>query len=317
MPKFLIASLITASLMSACTKQQAGQVETAGNAENIEQSAACLAVLPVPKALPGGDALIGSDAAYREEAPRRSVTVGGFEIDAHEVTNAQFAEFIAATNYVTVAERAPDTNLIPAGSPDEFFQPGSAVFLMPTANAPNWWSYKVGANWRHPSGPDSSIEGMDNYPVVQVAVEDAAAYAKWKGRRLPTEAEWEYAAQGGVGTLYPWGEALVPEQGHKANTWQGAFPIQNRADDGFAFLSPPGCFGANEFGLYDMIGNVWELTSTPYTNQENPAAPNYTVKGGSFLCAENFCRRYRASARQPQEYGLGTNNIGFRTVKDL
>lgn len=286
--------------------------------ESSLEASSCLADLPHPVQLTAGLAIIGSDRAYAEEAPKRQIKVEGFEIDAHEVTNGQFAQFVKDTGYITVAERVPDPALIPQGAPEDAYKPGSAVFLMPTASSPNWWHYIAGANWRHPTGPDSSIEGKDNHPVVQIAFEDAQAYAKWAGRRLPDEAEWEYAAQGGVGTLYPWGDNLSEDEAYHANIWQGAFPIQNSAKDGYQATAPAGCFNANEFGLYDMIGNVWEWTNTPFeAHSFDPAAPIYAMKGGSYLCAANFCRRYRASARHPQEGGLGTNHIGFRTAKDL
>lgn len=233
--------------------------------------------------------MMGSDEAYAEERPARTTSLSTFDIDATEVTNAQFRGFVDATGYVTDAEK------IQAG----FGEKGSAVFSMPSATNPNGWQFIEGANWRHPEGPKSSIEGQDNYPVVQVSYNDAKAYADWAGRRLPSEAEWEYAAAGDQG----------PDD---ANTWQGAFPIQNKAEDGYAFRAPIGCYPANENGLYDMIGNVWEWTDTIYQETEGEAI--YAIKGGSFLCAPNYCRRYRASARQPEEAGLPTNHIGFRTV---
>ncbi len=279
----------------------------------------CLATNLPPITLPGGPARIGSDVAYVEEAPARTVVVDGFDIDATEVTNAQFARFVAATGYVTMAERKPDPALIPPEAPPFLFLPGAAVFKTATPDSPYWWSYVPGANWRHPQGPKTTIEGKENFPVVQIAYGDAAAYAHWAGRRLPTEAEWEYAASAGATTLYPWGDERVPGGRHRANTWQGLFPLQDKAEDGFAGLAPVGCFKPNAFGLYDMIGNAWEWTATPYLDSargEGTDEAVYTIKGGSFLCADNYCRRYRASARQPQEAGLGSNHIGFRTVGD-
>jgi formylglycine-generating enzyme required for sulfatase activity len=277
----------------------------------------CLASDLAPITLPGGKATIGSDTAYVEEAPARTLSVASFSIDATEVTNAQFSRFIEATGYVTLAEKAPDLALIPPNAPPYLSLPGSAVFKTATPGKPYWWSYVPGANWRHPEGPKSTIDGRTHFPVVQIAYADARAYAQWVGRRLPSEVEWEYAAKAGAATLYPWGDERVPDGQHRANTWQGLFPVDDRAEDGFGGLAPVGCFAPNAFGLYDMIGNAWEWTSTPYAQSERQSSsiePVYTIKGGSYLCADNYCRRYRASARQPQEAGLGSNHIGFRTI---
>jgi formylglycine-generating enzyme required for sulfatase activity len=246
--------------------------------------------------IPAGTVAMGSDV-YPEET-RRSVAVTGFWIDRTEVTNAEFATFVKATNYVTVAERPGKA--------------GAAVFVMPSGNADlstaaSWWRYVEGANWRHPGGADTSIEGRDQFPVVAITLEDAEAYAKWKGRRLPTEAEWEHAARAGAATL------PEHEQPKDANTWQGVFPLIDTAEDGFTGIAPVGCFKPNAFGLHDMIGNVWEFTADAYEHQAPPA---HVIKGGSFLCAANYCLRYRPAARQPQEDGLGTSHVGFRTVLD-
>ena len=174
------------------------------------------------------------------------------------------------------------------------------------------WQFVEGASWRHPEGPNSTIEDRDNDPVVQISLRDAKAYAAWAKRRLPTDAEWEYAAKAGAETLYVWGEEKAPGGKEQANTWQGAFPLTNSKKDGYLRRAPVGCYEPNGFGLYDMIGNVWEWTDTPYEN--NSEAPQYVIKGGSFLCAPNYCRRYRASAMQPQDADFTTNHIGFRTV---
>jgi formylglycine-generating enzyme required for sulfatase activity len=244
--------------------------------------------------VPAGAIEMGSDV-YPEET-RRNANVAGFWMDRTEVTNADFAAFVRATNYVTVAERPG--------------KKGAAVFVMPSGDAnlssvAAWWRYVEGANWRHPGGPDTSIEGRENFPVVAVTLEDAAAYAKWKGRRLPTEAEWERAARAGAAQL------PEREQPKDANTWQGVFPIIDTAEDGFTGIAPVGCFKPNAFGVHDMIGNVWELTADTF---ESHAPAAHVIKGGSFLCAPNYCLRYRPAARQPQEDGLGTSHIGFRTV---
>jgi formylglycine-generating enzyme required for sulfatase activity len=246
--------------------------------------------------VPAGTVAMGADV-YPEET-RRTATVNGFWIDRTEVTNGEFAAFVRATNYVTVAERKDSK--------------GAAVFVLPSGNtdlssAANWWRYVEGANWRHPGGPDTSIEGREHFPVVAIALEDARAYAKWKGRRLPTEAEWEHGARAGAAQL------PEREQPKDANTWQGVFPIIDTAEDGFTGIAPVGCFKPNAFGLHDMIGNVWEFTADTYENQTPPA---HVIKGGSFLCAPNYCLRYRPAARQPQEDGLGTSHVGFRTVLD-
>lgn len=268
------------------------------------QSTACVTELSAPVSINGGMARIGSDQAYPEEAPKRGVSIEDFDIDATEVTNAQFAEFVAATGYVTDAEKPQ------AG----FDAPGGAVFKIPSATNPSWWTFTEGANWRHPEGPDSNIEAKDFEPVVQVSLADAQAYAKWKGRRLPTEAEWEYAAKAGADTLYVWGETRAPGGQEQANTWQGIFPVTNSNADGYVLRAPVGCYEANTYGLYDMIGNVWEWTDTP-SDMARDGPAQQIIKGGSFLCAENYCRRYRASARQPQDVDFSTNHIGFRTVK--
>ncbi len=269
----------------------------------VQASHQCLVQPGASVQLNGGETQIGSDRAYSEEAPRRAVALAPFEIDATEVTNAQFQIFVDATGYVTDAEKEQPG----------FGAPGAAVFKTPTATQPNWWQFVEGANWRHPEGPESSIAGKDNDPVVQVSLNDARAYAMWAERRLPSEAEWEYAAAANSESFYVWGDDLHPKGQVMANSWQGAFPLQNSEADGFRLRAPVGCFPPNDFGLYDMIGNVWEWTDTAF--QDSASEPIHVIKGGSFLCAENYCRRYRASARQPQEAGLSTNHIGFRTVR--
>lgn len=276
--------------------------------------------------VPGGPLRMGDDV-YREEQPRRTVDLPGFWMDRTEVTNDEFAAFVQATGYVTVAERPVDAARHP-GLPAAMQQPGAVVFVMPTdargrGDLTQWWRYTPGANWRHPGGPDTNIQGRGAYPVVAVALEDAQAYARWKGRALPTEAQWEWAAR----AAQPEAESgrLAPPAG--ANTWQGLFPVVNTADDGFSGLAPVGCYAPNALGLHDLIGNVWELTASRWTPDHRsppgeapgPAPRPGTVeqvviKGGSFLCAQNYCMRYRAGARQPQDVDLGASHLGFRTV---
>lgn len=257
--------------------------------------------------VPAGRFVMGEDPAYLEEGPPRAVSVDGFWMDTHEVTNAQFAAFVAATGYLTMAERAPPA--IP-GAPAEMLQPGSAVFQAPSPQDPAWWRWVVGAQWRYPSGAQAGIIGQDRHPVVQIAYEDAAAYAAWAGKQLPDEAQWEYAARAGAAALP---EPVDADGRPQANYYQGVFPVRNLGLDGFIGRAPVGCFAPNEFGLYDMIGNVWEWTSSPGARAD-AAEPVGVIKGGSFLCAANYCARYRPAARQFQERGLGTDHIGFRLI---
>ena len=252
----------------------------------------------------GGTFTMGADARYPEEGPPRDVKVAGFWMSRTEVTNAEFAAFIAATGYRTEAERDPP--VLP-GAPPEMRLPGSAVFRVPTPSNPNWWAWMPGANWQHPSGPQSSITGRERDPVVQVTYNDALAYARWAGLSLPTEEQWEFAARAGAEALpEPKDAAGKPT----ANYYQGVFPARDLGEDGFTARAPVGCFPANRFGLHDMIGNVWEWT----TKEATPGQPVNVIKGGSFLCAANYCARYRPAARQFQERDLGTDHIGFRLV---
>ncbi len=289
--------------------------------------------------------------AYPAEKPAVEVEVSGFWMDTHEVTNEAFAKFVEATGYVTVAERKPEweelRKQLPPGTPkpdDSVLVPGGMVFSpppypVPTQDISLWWKWVNGANWKNPEGPGSSIEGKEKYPVVQVSFEDAEAYAAWIGKRLPTEFEWEFAARGGVnGKRFAWGDELHPNGQYLANTFQGVFPHDNEGKDGYLGASPVGTFAPNSFGLHDMIGNVWELTSdwydalklarlagqapkldanmNPCYNPDNPYAMERVMKGGSFLCAPNYCVNYRPSARQGTAYDSGTSNVGFRLVKD-
>lgn len=257
--------------------------------------------------VPGGSFTMGDDPRYPEEGPPSRVTLKGFWMGVHEVTNAEFAAFVAATGYVTMAERTPP--LLP-GAPPEMLIPGSAVFTTPSPGNPSWWRWVPGAQWRHPSGPQETIAGHDLEPVVQIAWQDAEAYARWQGKQLPSEAQWEYAARAGALALpEPTDTAGEPQ----ANYYQGVFPVRNLGTDGYIGRAPVGCFPANGFGLHDMIGNVWEWTSSP-ASRTDAGEPVNVIKGGSYLCAANYCARYRPAARQFQERGLGTDHIGFRLV---
>lgn len=255
-------------------------------------------------AVPAGRFVMGENPRYPEEGPAREIAVSGFAMDAHEVTNAEFAAFVDATGYVTLAEQDPPPM---PGAPPEMLQPGSAVFQAPSADNPNWWRWVVGAHWRQPEGPGSSIQGRGRDPVVQIAYADALAYAEWAGGALPNESQWEYAARGGRRAAET---PLTGEGAPAANYYQGIFPQRDLGEDGYRGRAPVGCFPPNSFGLYDMIGNVWEWTA----EADRRAPGSAVIKGGSFLCAANYCARYRPSARQFQERGLGTNHIGFRLV---
>lgn len=295
----------------------------------------------------GGVFRMGSDRHYPEEAPVHRVGVDGFWIDRHPVTNAQFRRFVEATGHVTVAETPPDPQDYPGALPHMLYA-GSLVFWKPEGKVDlrdwgRWWTFLKGADWRHPYGPKSSITGRDEYPVVHVAYADALAYAHWAGKDLPTEAEWELAARGGLdGAEFAWGDELTPSGRHMANTWQGEFPRQNLGSDGYLRTSPVTAFPPNGYGLYDMIGNVWEWTSdwfvprheadapktccvpqNPHGGREDQSydpcqptirIPRKVLKGGSHLCAPNYCRRYRPAARHPEPIDTSTCHVGFRCV---
>jgi len=285
--------------LGACSEESFERTDTS------VPSAACIDTAPdMRTTIPAGRFVMGEDPRYPEEGPAREVAVSRFAMDVHEVTNAEFAAFVDATGYSTLAEQDPQP--LP-GAPPEMLEPGSAVFQVPTSDNPNWWRWVVGANWQQPEGPGSSIEGREEFPVVQIAYADALAYAAWAGGMLPNEAQWEYAA--GANESAP----AIPRNADgtpAANYYQGIFPQRDLGEDGHEGRAPVGCFSPNMFGLYDMIGNVWEWTSDP----DRRAPGSAVIKGGSFLCAENYCARYRPSARQFQERGLGTNHIGFRLV---
>jgi formylglycine-generating enzyme required for sulfatase activity len=297
--------------------------------------------------VPGGTFRMGSDRHYPEEAPVHRVTVDGFWMDRTPVTNAAFKQFVAETGHVTFAEIPPDPADYPGAKP-EMLLPGSLVFIKPKGpvdmrDIRNWWHFVLGADWRHPQGPKSYYGGREHHPVVHVAYVDAEAFARWAGKTLPTEAEWEFAARGGLdGAEFAWGDHLTPQDRPLANYWQGEFPWQNLKTDGYEGTSPVGTFPPNGYGLADMIGNVWEWTTdwyTPKHPQDAPKAccvprnprvgdardsldprqpdsqiPRKVIKGGSHLCAPNYCVRYRPAARFPEPVDTSTGHLGFRCV---
>ena len=291
-----------------------------------------------------GVAVIGSNHFYPEERPARRVEVSGFWVDRMPVTNRAFSKFVDETGYITLAERPLNPADYPGADPAQL-QPGALVFHQPQGrvdpqNWHHWWRYVQGAHWRKPDGLTDALSALLDHPVVSISYEDAEAYAKWAQKSLPTEMEWEYAARGGLQDAdYAWGNVFIPSGQHMANTWQGAFPYENLAEDGYPRTSPVGVFPPNGFGLYDMIGNVWEWTCDWYQNNGalvrgpscctsdmksrqaslDPALPDIpiprkVIKGGSHLCAPNYCQRYRPAARQPQMIDSATTHIGFRCV---
>jgi sulfatase modifying factor 1 len=288
--------------------------------------------------VPGGAFRMGSDRFYPEEGPVRTVAVGDLWVDEHPVTNAAFRRFVKETGHVTVAERAPHPGDFEGADPSELV-PGSLVFTptkgpVPLDDWTRWWRWVPGAQWRQPEGPGSTLHGRDLHPVVHVGYEDAAAYAVWAGRRLPTEAEWEHAARGGLDqATYAWGDDPAPRGRVMANRWFGRFPWENLRPHGFERTSPVKRFPANGYGLYDVTGNVWEWTATGWPDDGaapaeathgccSPRAPELTeharrvIKGGSHLCAPSYCLRYRPAARQGQEVRSSTGHVGFRCVSD-
>jgi len=313
--------------------------------------------LPGMSWVPGGEFTQGASSndpmAMGHEKPAHKVTVRGFYIDVREVTNAQFANFVKATSYVTVAERPINweemKKQLPAGTPkpaDSILMPGGLTFKAAPQKLPNlydfsqWWSWTIGANWRQPQGPGSDIVGKENHPVVQIAYPDALAYCEWAGRSLPTEAQWEYAARGGLESIYSWGEDLTLLK-DRANSWEGSFPDTNLQTDGYINTAPTASYPPNNFGLYDMSGNVWEWTQDWYdpryykalaaqtqpiqdpkgavkaNNPNNPYAPEKVIRGGSFLCNAAYCASYRVSARMASVTDSSSEHIGFRTVLNI
>src|SRR3954470_12572089 len=310
----------------------------------VDASGACEGMVR----LPGGTFRMGSDKHYPEEAPVHRVAVEEFRIDRTPVTNRQFKDFVRATGHVTFAEIQPDPKFYPGALPHMLYA-GSLVFSPPAQvvdlrDWSLWWQFMKGADWRHPYGPKSNINVFDNHPVVHVAYSDALAYAHWAGKDLPTEAEWEFAARGGLADAeYAWGAEFAPGARHMANTWQGEFPNQNLCTDGFDRTSPVTAFPPNGYGVHDMIGNVWEWTSDWYSPKheadapkeccipENPRGgreadsydprttnvkiPRKVIKGGSHLCAPNYCRRYRPAARHAEPVDTSTSHLGFRCIR--
>ena len=300
----------------------------------------------------GGTFMMGGDnkQAAPDEYPKHKVTVNGFWMDVTELTNGQFAKFVKATRYITTAEHKPDWNdlkkQLPPGTPkppDSVLVTASLVFTPPNHEVSlndysQWWAWKKGASWKHPHGPGSSIMGKDNYPVVHISWYDAVAYCKWAGKRLPTEAEWEWAARGGLqNNIYPWGNEPVDQGKLKANTWQGQFPYKNTLRDKFYDLAPVASFAANGYGLFDMAGNVWEWCADYYnskyyetvadgvTNPQGPAisydpdepfAKKRVIRGGSFLCNDSYCSGFRVARRMKSTEDSGMEHVGFRCVKD-
>jgi formylglycine-generating enzyme len=308
---------------------------------------------PAPKRMvwiPGGDFTMGSEEFYPEERPVHRASVDGFWMDESPVTVAQFRRFVKATGHVTTAERAPTREEFPE-APTDMLVPGSLVFVPPAHRVAlddfrAWWAWTPGADWRHPDGPDSTLHGREMHPVTHVSYADAVAYAQWAGKSLPSEAEWEFAARGGLdGARFAWGDEFAPRGRMMANTWQGDFPLENQLLDGYERTSPVGTFPPNGYGLLDITGNVWEWTGSDDTadhrgaveapaesrptccGPQRPAAltgagesaaeseePRKVVKGGSHLCAPNYCLRYRPAARQGQTLDTSTSHMGFRCI---
>ncbi|MGI9533270.1 formylglycine-generating enzyme family protein [Lutimonas sp.] len=346
--KTTVEKKIGEDALSCCPPKGRAEILAAQLADSTNQNLEMVMI-------PSGSFLMGAEGrlALKREYPKHPVKVDSFYMDIHEVTNGQFKEFTEATGYETIAERPVDweelKKQLPPGTPKppaENLAAGSMVFVpredvVDLSNYFQWWGWTTGANWRSPDGPGSSIEGKEHHPVVHIALADAQAYAKWAGKRLPTEAEWEWASRGGLeNNTYPWGNIDVNQSPYQCNFWQGTFPSTNSGADGFVHTAPVGSFHSNGFGLYDMGGNVWEITSDWYdvnyyqtlsqsSNTVNPKGPDRSfnplspyaqhtvIKGGSFLCNDSYCASYRVSARMPLEMDAAMNHVGFRLVKDI
>lgn len=338
---------------SCCTSNMPSRFgEVSGTQSGISADPNVKASLENMVYIPGGTFTMGGDSVWgrADEFPRHQVKVSAFYMDKHEVTNAEFRAFVKATGYITTAERKPNWDelktQLPPGTPrppDSVLVAASLVFSPPNHpvsldNAAQWWSWVPGASWLHPEGPESTIDGKDNYPVVQVSWEDAQTYAKWAGKRLPTEAEWEFAARSGKNNvIYPWGNQPIDQGSVKANSWQGHFPDKNSAKDNYYRVAPVMSFAANDFGLYDMAGNVWEWCSDWYRSDyyqqcvqqhmvenpqgpdepldvDEPTVPKRVTRGGSFLCTDQYCSGFRVSARMKTSWDTSLEHTGFRCV---
>lgn len=359
----VIAAVLFMGLAACRDSVKSGEPETNRAAEQppgpdaAEQTAADAQHQSAPEGMvyiPSGNFMMGgkSAQAYPDELPRRSVAVSGFYMDRHEVTNREFAEFVEATGYTTVAERPVDweelKKQLPPDTPkppDSMLQAGSLVF-QPTdgpvdlRDLSQWWAWTLGADWRHPEGPDSDLDGRMDHPVVHIAFDDALAYAEWAGKRLPTEAEWEWASMGGLeDPKYPWGDTPVTQASDRANFWQGIFPFRNEEADGYYRTSPVGAYPANGYGLFDMAGNVWEWCRDKYRadtysretapsdvidprgpdasfDPTEPLAEKYVIRGGSYLCNDSYCSGYRVARRMRATRDSAFGHTGFRCVQD-
>lgn len=308
---WLGGALLAAGLLAACGVVPAKRAAVEACAATPAPARMADTSAPAWVVVPAGRYRLGSTQFGAEEGPEREINSKAFQIAPFEVTNQEFAAFVAATGYRTLAEQG----FALPGSSDRA-PPGSLVFSAPrkVANFEDigqWWVFVPGASWHRPEGPGSSLADRMNHPVVHVAYADAQAFAAWRGARLPTQEEWEIAARGGlVGAAYVWGNAPYPDGQQRANTWQGVFPLSDARKDGWAGTAPVGCFASNDYGLFDMAGNVWEWTSSPFGPEDR------TLRGGSFLCAPNYCGRFRPAARQSGDAGAGTSHIGFRIAAD-
>ncbi len=336
----MVTCFIASLPVLICCRQKEQEQSTPKNSTAVQTAAAN--VVPAKMVhIPAGSFQMGTDdPAFPDARPVHKVTLKGFWMDEHEVTNAQFEQFVKATDYITVAERNLDPKDFP-GVPVESLVPGSGVFSAPDQpvsldNPLQWWKYVPGASWKHPFGPQSNLQGIENAPVVHVSYTDALAYAQWAGKRLPTEAEWEYAALGKrAGQKYYWGNELKPGGKWVANIYQGDFPRRNTAEDGFIGIAPVKSFAPNGYGLYDMDGNVWEWCQDFYrldyyqeSPADNPKGPSDSFdpdepgavkrvqRGGSFICSDQYCVRYRPGSRGKGEVNSGSDNLGFRCAKD-
>lgn len=356
---FLLGACLALLIVSSCKNEKPKEIKTDEvKSETIKENKPTKADVKTPEGMvwiPAGSFQQGAvpqdQTAMAHEKPQHPVSVDGFFMDITEVTNRQFKKFVKETGYITIAERAIDwedmKNQLPEGTPkphDSILQPGSLMFKKAKSTVPNlydfsqWWRWSIGVNWKHPSGPDTTIEGKDDYPVVHVSYEDAEAYCKWAGRRLPTEAEWEYAARGtSKNTIYLWGDD-ISVLSKNVNSWEGEFPVKNTLEDGFERAAPVKTYPQNSFGLYEMAGNVWEITSDLYNlkyygelaasgkptinpkgaevayNPNNPYLEEVIIKGGSFLCSDSYCASYRVSSRMGSSKDSSSEHVGFRTV---